>query len=338
MKMNISVVIPVLNSSEKLYMLLTCLKKQVSDYSFETIIVDDGSTENLKPVVSKFADSLRLFFIRLATNQGPAVARNAGIQAASGEIIVFTDSDCTPQTDWLQKMVVPFLDPEVAGVKGAYKTDQEDSWAQLSQLEFQERYDLLESHSDIDFIDTYSGAYRKKDLLKVEGFNVSFPGADNEDVDLSFRVKKMGGRFVFVRDAVVGHLHREGWLNYAKLKYRRGFWRMKVYSDHPEKAGNDSYTPLSLKIQLLLLLIFPTTILVKRLRFPWKIAWLFSCFPLIKIALPKRKDLALMVPVFCLIRAIALVGGILSGLYAERGRYLQRCFQIGNLRKQDSST
>lgn len=331
-----SVVIPVLNSSEKLANLLDYLNQQVCRFDFEVIVVDDGSTEDLKQIIDRNRRGLRLKYIKSPVNHGPAYARNKGIQEAEGQIVVFTDSDCSPQPDWLEKMLEPFENEIVSGVKGAYKTDQLDTWAQLAQLEFVERYELLESQNDIDFIDTYSGAYRRRDLLKVNGFNTGFPTADNEDVDLAFRIKKLGGRFVFVRDAIVGHLHREGWVNYAKLKYRRGFWRMKVYGDHPEKAANNSYTPMSLKLQLLLVILLPFAFLFKRARFIWKTLWLFSCFPMIRAALPERFDLALRVPVFCLVRGLALISGIIAGLYAEKDKYLQHLFQSKNPKRQDS--
>ncbi|MFZ5953341.1 MAG: glycosyltransferase [Candidatus Rifleibacteriota bacterium] len=308
-----SVVVPVLNSSNSLKNLLESLKLQKFSDKFEVIVVDDGSSEDLEPVVKPFQDSLDLKFIREPENSGPAAARNRGIMAARGEIVVFTDADCIPQADWLKGMIEPFSSSQVAGVKGVYVTRQKDIWAQLAQIEFEERYELLESLPDIDFIDTYSGAYRRELLLKVNGFNSStYCTCNNEDVDLSFRIKKLGGRFVFTRKAVVEHLHREGWKKYALLKYGRGFWRMRVYADHPEKAVRDSYTPASLKVQLVLVLLLPFSLLSRPLRFWWKTAWLISCFNLLRIAFSRQPFLAILIPLFCLVRAVSLLSGMLA--------------------------
>ncbi|MEW6711027.1 MAG: glycosyltransferase [Candidatus Riflebacteria bacterium] len=305
-----SVVVPVLNSSNSLKNLLEHLKLQSFSEKFEVIVVDDGSSENLEPVVKPFQACLELKFIREPENRGQAAARNKGIQEARGEIVVFTDADCSPQSGWLSAMIEPFADPEVSGVKGVYLTEQSDWWAQLAQIEFEERYELLESFSDIDFIDTYSGAYRRELLLKVNGFNESAFSTNNEDVDLSFRVKKLGGRFVFTRKAMVRHFHREGWKNYARLKFGRGFWRMRVYADHPEKAASNSYTPVSLKAQLALALMLPFAVFSRSLRFWWKTAWLISCLNLFRIAFSRKPALALMIPVFCLVRAFSLLSGM----------------------------
>lgn len=316
MNEKVSVVIPVLNSFASLREALEAICQQKTRFDFEVIVVDDGSSIDFSPLIAAFSERIPLVWKRLDKNSGPAVARNFGVAAASGDIILFTDADCLPAPDWLEKMASSFSDPEIVGVKGVYVSQQSDLWARLAQLEFEERYELLASHDDIDFIDTYSGGYRKKNFLQAGGFDVSFSRADNEDVDLSFRVKKAGGRFVFVPDAVVGHKHREGWLAYAKLKYGRGFWRMKVYNKHPDKVGNDSYTPLSLKAQLLLLVLLPLALPGKSARFFWKICWLFSCVPLMRLALPERLVLAVVAPVFCFIRAGALLLGMLKGLFS----------------------
>lgn len=329
-----SVVVPVYNAVHTLPALLNSLATQQDAPDFELVLVDDGSTDAIESVVNDFQAEFPVNFIRQGKNQGPGVARNTGIFNAVGEIVVFTDADCCPEKDWLKKMTDPFADPVVVGVKGVYKTFQTDLWARLAQVEFVERYELLESKPEIDFIDTYSGAYRKEALIRVGGFNTTYRHADNEDVDLAFRVKKSGGRFVFVKDAVVFHLHREGWWNYARLKYGRGFWRMKVYGEHLEKAGNDSYTPTSLKAQLLLCFLLPFFLFSSRRRFIWKTAWFFSCVPLLRIAFEKSADLTLMVPVFCLVRGISILFGMASGGMAERQKlWLQiknRFFQRNN--------
>ncbi len=307
-----SVIIPVFNDGSRLQNCLEALCNQTTDRSFEVIVVDDGSEEDINKVTRQFAGRIQLKFKRLACNGGPGAARNAGLAEARGNILLFTDSDCVPAPDWLEKMLRPFDNPLVTGVKGVYTSVQVDLWARMAQLEFEERYEKLAGYEEIDFIDTYSAAYRKDAFSAAGGFRVEF--RQNEDVDLAFRMKKAGAKFVFAPDACVGHTHREGWFAYARLKYQRGFWRMLIYRQHPEKAGSDTYTPLSLKVQLLLLVALPFIMISKGARFIWKSCWLASCLPLVRVALPERPLLALFVPFFCMVRGAALLIGMVDGL------------------------
>lgn len=357
----VSVVVPVYNNPEGLTACLEALAVQQTARSFEVVVVDDASTVDLEPIRTAFTPRLSLQWHRLPRNSGPAAARNAGIQAARGELVLFTDGDCRPEPLWLDALARPFDDPAVRGAKGVYRTAQTDRVARLAQLEFEERYDLLATFPDIDFVDTYSGAFRRADLLAVGGFDTSFRRADNEDVDLSFRIKARGGRFVFVPTAVVWHRHREGWAGYARLKFGRGFWRMKVYRKHPHKAGRDTYTPWTLKAQLGLLGLAPLLAMGSWLRgpatpgqrrrraevgrhldsapglfgkalvdcgsepgrgrsgpvtwvFSWFAAWLITCLPLMKVAWRRDPWLMPWVPVFLLVRGVALVAGMLAGI------------------------
>ncbi|MBP7635885.1 glycosyltransferase [Candidatus Ozemobacteraceae bacterium] len=314
----VSVVVPAFNSPEALAGCLEALAAQKTSLTWEVIVVDDGSSESLASVEARFSMLLPLIWVTLPVNGGPARARNAGIERARGEIVLFTDADCRPEPGWLDAMAAPFDDPSVIGAKGVYKTAQTDLWARLAQLEFEERFELLSGQDDIDFVDTYSGAFRRLALAAVGGFDTSFPRADNEDVDLSFRIKALGGRFVFVPDATVWHTHREGAWRYFLLKIGRGYWRMRVYRRHPGKAGRDSYTPFSMKAQLVLLATLPVLLLSPSLRRRFLPLWLFSwgatCLSLARISLRNEPALLPWTPILPFVRGVALIIGMTKGL------------------------
>ena len=100
----ISVVIPVLNSKNSLHNLLGALVRQQTDYKYEVIVVDDGSDIDLEPVRKSYRFKLMLKWLRLQFNHGPAYARNEGLKLAEGDIVLFTDADCIPRENWIQKM------------------------------------------------------------------------------------------------------------------------------------------------------------------------------------------------------------------------------------------
>lgn len=91
--LDVSVVIPTYNRAYILFNTLTSLKYQTYPHErFEVIVVDDGSTDNTEALVQKVKIE-NLTFIRLERNMGDGVARNKGVSAARGELIIFCDSD-----------------------------------------------------------------------------------------------------------------------------------------------------------------------------------------------------------------------------------------------------
>jgi cellulose synthase/poly-beta-1,6-N-acetylglucosamine synthase-like glycosyltransferase len=310
----ISVVVPAYNAAATLPVCLRALERQTL-LSDEVIVVDDGSTDESANVVKGHAAHLLQ-----QLHQGPAAARNLGTQSAKGDLVLFTDADCEPTADWIEQMVAPFADPRVMGVKGAYRTRQRQVVARLVQCEFEERYDRLERFGAIDFIDSHAAAFRTEALREIGGFDPAFPQANNEDVDLSYRLAQTGSRMLFNRRAVVYHRHPATWIKYLRVKIKRGYWRMMVYRLHPGKAWHDSYTPQLLKIQALLVglgFISSITVLL------WPIsAWLtlaclstlvLSALPFTRVVARREPALVMWAPFFILVRAWSLAIGAAGG-------------------------
>ena len=242
----ITVVVPAYNAAQTLPACLGALQNQTHPVD-EIIVVNDGS----KDETAKIAESFNVKVIN-QSHQGPAVARNLGLSNAHNDIVFFTDADCEPISSWAAEMLAPFSDPLVVGVKGSYRTHQKEIVARLVQYEFEERYDKLERHATIDFIDTYAAAFIKAVISKIGGFDPAFPRAVSEDAELSYRLSRAGYRLVFNRSAVVYHRHPYTWKAYVRRKIKFSYWRMMAYRLHPTKFLRDSYTPQVLKIQIML--------------------------------------------------------------------------------------
>jgi glycosyltransferase involved in cell wall biosynthesis len=98
----VSVILPHYNNSRQLSKLLEALEKQrYPQDSFEIIVVDNGSADKVDHLASRF--NIRLAFEK--DIRGSYAARNKGIQMAKGEILCFTDSDCTPHENWIAEGV-----------------------------------------------------------------------------------------------------------------------------------------------------------------------------------------------------------------------------------------
>lgn len=318
MEIKYSVVIPVFNAENTIGKILDALLSQEGSESMEVITVDDGSSDGSVSVLQRYP--VRVF---RKANGGPASARNVGIHHANSDIVLFIDSDCVPQPGWLKAMTIPFANPEIFGVKGIYITRQKSLVARFVQLEFEERYKLLAKLKYIDFVDSYSAAFRIEALLKVGCFDESFPRADNEDVDLSFKLAAAGYKMVFQPDAVVEHTHPATLKKYLKVKFSRGYWRMAVYKQHPDKAVKDSYTPQSLKLQILsTALLWPAFLILLVLKNGLFVSvitaiYVLSILPFIVRVFSRDYPAAAAAPLMLFLRSNCFLAGVVSGLVRQ---------------------
>jgi len=325
-----SIIVPAYNAERTIGACVAALCGQSFDQPYEIIVIDDGSTDGTA-AVAKSAGAR----VITTPNGRPAAARNAGIRAASGEIVCCTDADCTPHADWLQHITAPFADTDIAACKGSYATQQTELVARFIQLEYEDKYDLLRSEKYIDFIDTYSAAYRRKVLLECGGFDERFDYL--EDQELSFRLAAQGYKMVFQPAAVVDHLHTGTLRAYLRKKQTIGYWKAQVIRRFPERAVRDSHTPQVMKVQMLLslMLVGLTLVGLAGIVFgpdDWHISghlyllpaaiiglvFLITTLPFVRKAWLKDRAAALVSPLLLLGRALALSMGYVSGMLRPR--------------------
>jgi len=243
-----TIIIPCYNCEKTIQKTLDALDKQTINPT-EIICVDDGSKDNTKKIIQSNKKVKYIY----ETNSGPAKARNTGAKQATGEIILFMDSDCVPQKNWLEEMLNPLKDEKIVGVQGAYKTEQEQIIAKFVQEEIEERYKRMRTDKKLDWIGSYSAAFRKKDFMYAKGYDESFPIASGEDPEFSFRlIEKTNKELIFNDKAIVYHTHPTTLKKYLKVKFFRAAYRPKMYKGHEEKIIKDSYTPQKLKIEIVL--------------------------------------------------------------------------------------
>ena len=100
--MDISVVIATHNQQERLRLVLAGLRGQTSAESFEVVVVDDGCSDGTAEMLDEAGRQMDLKVICLRPNKGRCVARNRGVEAATGEFVAFLDGDALPHPQWLQ--------------------------------------------------------------------------------------------------------------------------------------------------------------------------------------------------------------------------------------------
>lgn len=209
----LSVIVPVYNSSADLVRCLEAMSASTFD-DFEVVVVDDGSTEPIEPIVERFGYR----YHRIDGPGGPARARNRGAQFASGDILVFIDADVCIHDDTLARFAARFsADDTVDSVIGTY----DDAPAHPSFLSQYKNLFHHYVHQDADgVVSTFwsgCGAIRKDVFLKFGGFDeVRYRRPAIEDIELGTWMTKAGHKIVL--DQTVRCKHLKQWTLKGLLK------------------------------------------------------------------------------------------------------------------------
>ncbi len=232
----VSVVVVALNAAETLEECLRSLTRQTYDRDrYEVVVVDGGSTDGTRAVADEYADVL-------VDDSGGSIGhgRNAGVAAASGEYVAFTDADCRVPSDWLESLVGRLTDTDderIAAVGGPNWTFEDDS--RLSKV--------IEAMQETVFgSGQASQAYRVGDVRRVSNMpacNVLYDGAVfedhsfadidvGEDAEFHHRLAGQGYEFLYDPTTPVDH-HRPGTLReFVSKMYSYGVAMAKVSRRH----------------------------------------------------------------------------------------------------------
>lgn len=118
-QIDVSIIIPVYNAEKYLDCCVCSCLSQITDFKFEIIAVDDGSTDASPSMLDKFASDSRLKVIH-QSNLGHAGARNAALDAACGRYVCFVDSDDFIPIDALQRLMSRAVEIDADIVGGGY--------------------------------------------------------------------------------------------------------------------------------------------------------------------------------------------------------------------------
>ncbi len=222
-----SVVIPTYNRPAPLRACLDSLTRlRAPAGSFEVVVVDDGSAEPIAPVIEALADQLPVRLIRQA-NTGPAGARNAGVEAAAGRYIAFTDDDCVPDPDWLC-VLADQLDRQTGALVGGRIVNAlpRNFCATASQHLISYLYDYFNDGPSACFLTSNNMAVYRQAFLDAGGFDTNLRRAAAEDRELSDRWVYQDRPCLYAPDAIIHHAHhmtlRQYWRQH--FTYGRGAW------------------------------------------------------------------------------------------------------------------
>ena len=198
-----SVVIPTYNRRARLARVLEALEAQRTTADFEVVVVSDGSTDGTIEYLRSDAVPLPVVVVD-QSNAGPAEARNAGWRVARGELVIFLDDDVVPEPGFVAAhlaahhrlgdgyvVIAPMLTPDDVRLS---------PWVAWEQAMLEKQYVLLDALPRASYRNFYTGnaSLRRTYLDRVNGFDPRYQRA--EDVELAYRLSRLGLQFVFCRE------------------------------------------------------------------------------------------------------------------------------------------
>ena len=225
----VSVVLPIYNSENDVLASIREVEQQTFD-SHELIIVDDGSRDGTFSTAQLYAEGTSGVRVIKTEHLGPSHARNIGLAAANGEIVVFIESDCVYDPSYLSKAVAQLeLEPTASAVclTGAPLITRSTLATQCIDIENKIQRKLLSEGKIKPF---YAWVFRKADLEKLGGFDERLFQA--EDRDLFRRMEAANYRVALVSGVNWRHRRDQTTLELARKWFSRGRTRILYTIKH----------------------------------------------------------------------------------------------------------
>jgi glycosyltransferase involved in cell wall biosynthesis len=250
--LELSVVIPTYNRLDTLrYVIPSLLEQRTPRERYELLICDshsnDGTAEYLAQISAQHPNVRHL----PGAYSGRAMARNAGIARAQGEVVLFNDSDIIADPGLLEAHLGHHREHRNIAVVGwEVQVNSIDDY-EYKREHAQERGSLHPpSRKKLSWLYFLTGnaSVRREDLLRVGCFDESFTGYGHEDLELGYRLQKAGLSILYEPGAVNYHCQdvpHEGQVEKMKLAGRS---TVRFYRKHPDFAvmANLGMTPISL--------------------------------------------------------------------------------------------
>lgn len=204
-RMTMSVIIPVWNGRDHLAKCLSALAASTRQAD-EVIVVDDGSIDDSATIARTFDVKV----VRLAKGpHGPATARNRGVSASRGRVLVFIDCDVAVHRETLDLMENELQNnPDVCGVFGSYD-DQPAAPGPVSRYRnLMHHHVHQQSRREASTFWAGCGALRREAFEAENGFDETYRWASIEDIELGLRLKSAGQRLLLCREIQVTHAKR----------------------------------------------------------------------------------------------------------------------------------
>ena len=250
-----SVIIPVYNRPDEVRELLESLSKQTLK-DFEVLLIEDGSVNRCDTVAQEFDKDLNICYF-YKENSGRSLTRNYGMERASGEYLIFFDSDCIIPERYFEIVKARLEEDYVDGFGGPDAAHTSFSNLQkaisYSMTSFFTTGGIRGGKKGMEKFTprTFNMGFSKEVYKRVGGFKDMF----GEDIDLSLRIQKAGFHTVLIRDAFVYHKRRVSFRSFYRQVSVFGRARVDLYLLHPESLKIVHLLPAAFVLGSLILIL-----------------------------------------------------------------------------------
>jgi glycosyltransferase involved in cell wall biosynthesis len=226
----VSVVVCAYNAERTMLACLVSLEK-LNYPDYEVIVVNDGSTDRTLEISEDFP------YCRIISqeNKGLSVARNVGAEAATGEIVAYTDSDCVADPDWLNYLVGTMETKGLVACGGPNFSPTETSLVpEAVAVSPGAPCHVLLGDEIAEHIAGCNMAFRRDVLLGIGGFDPIYRAA-GDDVDICWRLQDAGYAIGYSATGFVWHFRRNTVKAYIGQQKGYGKAEALVYGKHPQR-------------------------------------------------------------------------------------------------------
>jgi len=235
-----SVVIPTKNRCALLAQTIERVESQtISRDQYEVIVIDNDSTDDTRNVLEQKAKSYSNLRFGLQEKPGAAATRNAGLQIAKGDLVLFIDDDIEAESTLIQAHLESHQRNPNASVIGAVSvpwgaTTTDPFLRYLRDHRVLSPYTPSDGPIDFSYYHTGNVSTPTHLLLSVGGFNEDFKIYGMEDIELGYRLEKAGSRMVFAPDARAIHHRFPCYWDFIERSEQAGYSLGQFLGLHPE--------------------------------------------------------------------------------------------------------
>ena len=231
-----SLIIPVYNRPVEIEELLESLTHQTYSH-FEVVIIEDGSQQQCKSVIEKYASKLPISYY-FKENEGQGFARNYGFEKAKGDYFIVFDSDCLIHSNYLETVDKSIEEHKWEAFGGPDKEHESFSLIQKA-ISYSMTSPFTtggirgnKKHAGTFHPRSFNMGISKEVFATTQGYKITRMG---EDIEFSIRIMESGFKVGLILDAFVYHKRRTNLVQFYKQLHFFGRARINISRFYPKE-------------------------------------------------------------------------------------------------------